>query len=688
MVGATRERRLYWPPLLLLIAGTVSAATSESTKEVPGASLQFQITEGRILNSFYQQGPVSAHLLLTAGAQPRLVVAFPAGNSGTGIWFEKTQSPAKWTLGEVHATSRKDSRGRSLHGITATATVDVPLIVRDAVLSSVRVLRDYQILGTYPSEVKSSAKIAGNTVEWARPRLDDAAGYSLSITVENGEIRNVPGQPVALSPSHAGEPLQLQITALTGETPLTPLGNSLLSSNANDDVRSQQVLRFLSYEEKYLAGSWRFDTYFGRDTLMSLRLLMPALQPQAIERGLVSVLERLAANGEVAHEEDIGEFAVLRHRKEGKGNSDAPIYDYKMIDDDFMLAAVAGAYLLEQPRGRERAKSFLSSSMKSGERVGAALTRNFIWVAQSARAFADKPEPANLISLKPGISVGEWRDSEDGLAGGRYPFDVNAALVPAAMSAIAQFVASGVLNPYLNTEQRSALASAANISSAWSRHAPSLFRLKLNNADVRRQITAYAKDLGVSSTAAFASLPPGDLYVHVIALDADHKPIPVIHSDAGFALLLGNPPSADVDLFVDNMLRPFPAGLLTDAGLVVANPVFADATRQRKLSPTAYHGSVVWSWQQAMLAAGLERQIARTDLPAATVERLRSARQKLWAVIENTRESRSSELWSWKFANGRYQPVPFGQTSGDADESNAAQLWSTVYLAIGPEKKQ
>jgi cytochrome b involved in lipid metabolism len=26
--------------------------------------------------------------------------------------------------------------------------------------------------------------------------------------------------------------------------------------------------------------------------------------------------------------------------------------------------------------------------------------------------------------------------------------------------------------------------------------------------------------------------------------------------------------------------------------------------------------------------------------------------------------------------------APFGQNRGDADESNAAQLWSTVYLAV------
>jgi hypothetical protein len=41
-----------------------------------------------------------------------------------------------------------------------------------------------------------------------------------------------------------------------------------------------------------------FDTYFGRDTLMTLKLLMPVLQLPAVESGLLSVLTRLAADGE------------------------------------------------------------------------------------------------------------------------------------------------------------------------------------------------------------------------------------------------------------------------------------------------------------------------------------------------------------------------------------------------------
>jgi hypothetical protein len=660
--------------ILLLVAAGVSAAE-------PPAPLQFRITEGRVLNAFHQQGPVAAHLLLTNGNQPRLLVAFPAGNSGVGAWFEDSRTPVQWTLDSVAPVSRRDAKGRPLHGVVADAAVNEALVVRDAVLSSVRVLRDYQIDGKYPAEVKASPSHTASSIEWSRPRLDGAAGYSLSMTVANGEVRGGNGTPLTLAPARAGEPLRLRITALTGETPLTPLNGHLLSARANDDPRSREVLTFLSYEEKFLAGSWRFNTYFGRDTLMSLRLLMPALEPEALEGGLIAVLQRLNANGEVAHEEDIGEFAVLRHRKQADGG-DAPIYDYNMIDDDYMLAPVAGAYVFDHQHGRGRTKEFLDRRLPNGEKVGAALARNFTFVARAARSFADKPQPANLISLKPGLNAGEWRDSQDGLAGGRYPYDVNAVFVPAALAAIEKFGLSGVLRPYLTMEQRRALANAGCMSVVWSREAPKLFRVQISDSDARRRIADYAGSIGVSAAPALSSLPGGYVVVNAIALDAQYRPIPVLNSDGGFALLLQDPPRVEVEDLVAGMLRPFPAGLLTQAGLLVANPAFTDADRQRLLAPTAYHGTVTWSWQQALLAAGLERQAARSDLPVATTQRLREAQRQLWSVVENTRELRASELWSWRYVDGRYEPAPFGQNSGDADESNAAQLWSTVYLAI------
>jgi hypothetical protein len=669
--------------LLSCLPGIASSGAAATTTAAP---LQFRVTEGSVLNAFHRQGPVAAHLLLSSGRQPRVLAAFPAGNSGAGVWFEDTAAPVQWTLGEMKGVHRSDASGRPLHGIEAEASVVAErLVVRDAVLGSVRVLRDFQHGIAYPASVGARARISARGVTWARTRLDGAPGYEISIELLNGRAHGGNGAPLVLAPARAGEPLRLRITALTGEKPLTPLAaEDLLDRQAGRDLRSRQALEFLSYREKFLAGSWRFDTYFGRDTLMSLRLLMAGLQPVAIEDGLASVLERLNAQGEVAHEEDIGEFALLRHSKENPQApaSDAPIYDYKMVDDDVMLAPVAAAWLLDRPRGRARAAAFLARKTTAGESLGAALARNFAFVQRSAQAFARQPVARNLISLKPGSHVGQWRDSEDGLAGGRYPYDVNAVLMPAALDAIARFQQAGLLRPYATAAQQQAFSTAGEQAAIWSREAPPLFGVAVPAPVARAAIVRYAGMQGIDPAPALASVPRDGLRFDALALDARGKPIPVLHSDGGFALLFLAPEARSLDAMVAAMLRPVPAGLLTDVGMLVANPAYADAGVAGKFGRTAYHGTVVWSWQQALLAAGLARQLQRDDLPAAVRTRLRDAQQRLWRAIDATQAMRASELWSWSYADGRYRVQPFGQGSGDVDESNAAQLWSTVYLAI------
>jgi glycogen debranching enzyme len=583
-----------------------------------------------------------------------------------------------------------DAKGRPLRGVVAEASVDAKsLTIREAVLSNVRVLRDYQILGQRPEAVAATPERHGGTLVWKRDRLDGAAGYHLALEVLDGEISGGDGAPLVLT-APAGKPLRVRLTVLTGETPLTPLDDKhLLTAAAGSDARARGALTFLSYHEKFLAGSWRFDTYFGRDTLMSVRLLMPALTGEAVESGIGSVLARLAPNGEVAHEEDIGEFAVLRHQKEGKGLKAEPIFDYGMVDDDFMLAPVAAEYLLRRPEGRARATAFLAGPLTgggsaSGETQGAALVRNLLWVTQAARPFAVDPVPARLIALKDGRSVGQWRDSQDGLAGGRYAYDVNAVFVPAALQAIAQLKAAGLLTPYLTADQARDLDAAAGLAATWSQAAPPLFAVSIDPATARSAVEAYAASQGVPAAPALASLPVGPLTFNALSLDAAGKPIPVIHSDDGFDLLFLDPRPEALERAVAAMARPFPAGLMTDVGLLVANPVFADPAIQAKLGPGAYHGTVVWSWQQAVFAAGLDRQLARADLPPVTRRRLTEARTGLWKAIDAAQAVRTSELWSWSFADGKYVVEPFGQRGGDQDESNAAQLWSTVFLALKP----
>ena len=146
--------------------------------------------------------------------------------------------------------------------------------------------------------------------------------------------------------------------------------------------------------------------------------------------------------------------------------------------------------------------------------------------------------------------------------------------------------------------------------------------------------------------------------MHALSLDEAGQPLPILNSDEGFRLLLTQP------------------------GVLVANPVFAAPGLRKEFSRYAYHGTVVWSWQQALLAAGLDHQLRRDDLTEEIRARLRAARDQVWNLIDRSAALRTSELWSWSYSGGVYRAEPFGRPGADVDESNAAQLWSTVYLGL------
>ena len=660
------------------LIGVIAALGLGAAAPASAAPLRFSITEGLTRNAFLQDGPVAAHLVLTARPRVRLLVAFPAGNSGAAIWFAPTERPVRW--GPIARLRAAKPPSPALHGITADLSADAPqLEIKQALVGGVRSLRDYEDNGALAPVLLAKPEVSGQTISWARDRLDGAAGYNLSVTVLAGRLEAPTGGPLRLvAPPHGR--LKLRVTAFTGETPLTPIpARDLLTPAAAGDRRLADALAFLTYDEKMLAGSWRFDTYFGRDTLMSVRLLSQALSPRASEAALGAVLARVNAAGEVAHEEEIGDYAVLQRLLRNQPPSAEPRYDYRPVDGAYMLAPVLAHYLLETPAGRERAAAFLA---RPGVRE--ALLRNVHWVMAQAAPFADHPEAKALIALKPGIPVGEWRDSLEGLGHGRYPYDVDAVLVPAALQAIARLAGSGLLDgadpPPDPGHDLAARAEA--MAKAWMEQAPPLFEVSLDAEAARQAVTRYARAIGVDPDGPAAALGPGPLRFHALALNAAGRPIPVLHSDEGFALLFLEPDPADLEVRVETLMRPFPAGLMTGAGMVVADAAYADERLQPLFDNSHYHGAVVWSWQQALFIAGLDRQLERRDLPAGVRATLRDARRRLWAVVEATRPVRNSELWSWSYKHRRYRIEPFGQRGADKAESDAAQLWSTVYLGL------
>lgn len=641
-------------------------------------TLDFDVREGSCHHHFFRRGPVAAHLIATSGSAPRVLFAFPAGNTGAGIWFEAGPEPVALVVeGRLAPVERDDG----MRGVSAVITTSASALrVRSAVLGSVRGLREFAHHGEIPEGLACTID-PGSPLVLRRTTLDGRHHVALAITPEAGASAVVDAAGQIVITAGPGGGIRMVVTALADDVPLTPIpAREILAATEGEGAcpRSLAALAFLAYEEKLLAGSWRFLTYFGRDTLISLMLLLPALRPAVMEAGLGAVIARLGLDGAVAHEEVIGEWAARAHltRESPPIDLREPLHEDTMVDDDFLLAPVVAAYLLDTAEGQARAEAFLARTTSTGRTFREALDENLALVLQRARPFADAPGPATLICLKTGAGVGEWRDSNEGLGFGRVPFNVNAALVPAALEAAARLFASPLFGA------RTLEAREASRSLAQWRNAGAYFQVEVPLAEARERLATYAASIGVDAALALASLD-GVVVFPAIALDMEGRPIPVMHSDDSFVLLFTSPDAAYLEQAALRLLRPFPAGLRTPIGVVVANPAFAPCPLQRGLfTSDHYHGTVVWSWQQAMLAAGLRRQLAREDLPERARALLTSAEAALWAVIGAGEAHRDSELWTWGVADGGFERVPFGARRGHHDESNAAQLWSTVYLAV------
>ncbi len=652
----------------------------------PGEPQRFEVIEGEVHNRFYRWGPVAAHALATSGERPRLIVAFPAGNEGVALWFSADAGPVGLELEDALSPAVDEKGAERAWGVFGTLRIDQPSLTLDrAVAGSIRSIRDVMHGVELAAEQSPEVFHEGACIWIMRPLLDGRMSIVQLRPLDGAGCRLDGSGGFRCDAAPDAEQLRLMYTVLGQAEPLSPIPpERILREGVEADPRDLESLAFLTYEEKLLAGSWRFLTYFGRDTLLSVAMLMPAVRSEVTEAGLRSVLTRLDPDGDVAHEEDIGDWAALRHAEDAGGpvglspeQLGAPIHDYKMVDDDFLLAPVAAAYLLDDAAGPERGPAFLGEDC-GGRTCGAALLRNLLRVVELAGPFGDDPVFDNLIALREGEETGEWRDSTVGLGGGRVPYNVNGVLVPAALRAAARLLDAPGLWGDTATANR-----ARELAVVWD-GAADLFTVTVPERAARRRIEARCAAAGLDSASALASVD-GPLRFPALSLDARGRPLPVMHSDDGFDLLFGEPPEERLLGIAGRIERPFPAGLRTDVGILVANAsLAADGDLRALFTPDHYHGEVVWSWQQALLAAGLRRQLARTDLGEEVRHELERAQATLWTVIEATDDRRRAELWSWRVEEGRIVDVPFGQGGTHRSESNAVQLWSTVYIGVRP----
>jgi hypothetical protein len=692
----------------------------------PESSNELVLEEGGQQHFLTWGGAGQAHLLVRADS--RLVVAFPAENLGISLWF----GPQTRVRVAAPPVMQAVPRGQRLE--VTLSSQNSTMEIRDAVLDSIRTIRDRQTLGPAGAEVvrRDRRAFAGRhpvPENWASERIRVASGRweADRVNLDGGVFRALLLLPPQVQVERREEGWSLRSAApfdlrLVAEVPAPPLNvtppEELFTAEALtlEDPRSRAAMRglaFLAPREKFMAGSWRFLTYFGRDTLLSLMLLDPALTPEAYVRGVQSVLARLSPTGQVAHEEDLGPWAERRRvagelfgvvlPRSGQAlppetirDLYRPIHDYKMVDDDFLLAPALA-------RLGERSPQTLCELFADPESLRQVML-NFGHVLASAEPYGQEPSWRRTVALYPGESVGEWRDSNEGLGGGRHPMNVNAVLVPAALRAIVA-VLDSLPEPQRETCRKSlpgARERAARLAHVWE-GARQDYRVRLEPAQIRARLSRFLdqgpltpsertfyRSLSVEGVrlGAFLEGAPaleGGLEFPALALDAEGRKLAIMNSDVSFELFLGEPSADRVGMALRLLELPYPVGLRTGVGPVVANAACSpDPGHWETLGRGAYHGAVIWSWQSAMLRAGLARLLPRfRQQDPALAQRMETVLADLAASQERAGDLAASELWTFEVESGSWQAIPFGTgTATSGDESNPVQLWSTVHPAL------
>ena len=317
----------------------------------------------------------------------------------------------------------------------------------------------------------------------------------------------------------------------------------------------------------------------------------------------------------------------------------------------------------------------------------------------------------NLMHLKDNQIVGEWRDSTYGIGGGRIPFDVNTALVPAALRSIATLSSNGIL------DFNSTLVD--EYAQVWEDSTLSLFEVSVSLSDAKTLLQAYTTSSGYSGLQSQADTLDSNVTFYSLALDGNNNlsKVEVMNTDTCFRLfLLNSTNDSQLTSFLNataNSIRlTFPAGLMTDVGMLVANPAYgADPIYAANWTTSAYHGTVVWcaspaltpqsstltasrSWPLAMMARGLELQLSRcssSSVPtfctdSAVYGNVKTAYNMLWDNIEANSAHLSTEVWSWTYEGGKFNYIDLGALppppGSSPTESDIVQLWSLTFLAV------
>ena len=280
-----------------------------------GKVLSFETPDPPYENYFYADSNVSVQVILASPLRKspandasihRILFAWPAGNSGAVLFFMPTddvtggddlkltlqrQQSGRYLTAAVQAPA-KDSANQHDHvGVKAILNVSRRATLSLAVLGSLRTVRDYTEGGGLLNEaVQDGVQFSPleNGAEVKRTWFDGATTTALRFEELGGNGKPQVDVGNGTTAIFGSGSYQVTATVNYPHAPslpptllLKPEYHGLIERYANE-VAS---LAFLITSEKFLAGAWRFFTYFGRDTLITLLLMEEILSETVVEVG-------------------------------------------------------------------------------------------------------------------------------------------------------------------------------------------------------------------------------------------------------------------------------------------------------------------------------------------------------------------------------------------------------------------
>jgi hypothetical protein len=169
---------------------------------------------------------------------------------------------------------------------------------------------------------------------------------------------------------------------------------------------------------------------------------------------------------------------------------------------------------------------------------------------------------------------------------------VNAALVPAALRSIAALSAAGFFPEHPDWNE-----TASTYAQIWEDSTLEFFAVTVPVDEARSLVESYTESTGFGFPSHADNIT-SDVVYHGLALDGnnDQPLVKVMNTDDCFrTFLLNTTNQTQLTAFLDqtatNILQPYPVGLSTPVGAIVANPAYGgDPVYAANFSNNAYHG--------------------------------------------------------------------------------------------------